>query len=569
MRFRIDASHFRNLRHHAATAGQAGNLHDQVDGRGNLAVDRKHRQIGGHQHQHLHAFDHFLGTVGVDRGEAAVVAGVHRLEHVEGFAATALADNNPVGPHPQGVANQVANRVLARALHVGQFRFQADHVLLMQPQFLGILDRNNPLLVGNEAAQHVQQRSLTSAGTAADQNVAVVDHGRPQESRRRLGDTAQLEQVVHRHPLDGELADGKARPPGGQGRNDRVDTRTIGQPRIDQRSAFVDPPPHLGHDPFDDAFGNLLRNEAAARTLDHAAPLDVNLVALHDHDFRDGGCPQQVLQGPEPKDGVFEVFLQGAQQDVLAQLGVQVNPHGPGHFGKPLLQEVNLLADIRNAVQVQLLANVLQQVVEFGFALGHQRGRHVELVGGDARQIEVPLVAGFHDELVDEQIAEREHRQLIEQRFIVLAEHFQFAAHILDVVLQQQDVVAVMDAVVLQFVEIEPLQQHLVNAQLQRSQHAAKVGFHLLGRNGGLHLGLERQRVRPDTQLDARRKLGFLAAQQFAVAHQAAIQPHVLDRQLPIAPANDGMPPGDQRAAQDNVVFGVAADGDFRRLGFE
>jgi len=45
----------------------------------------------------------------VDCGERAVVAGVHRLEHVERFAAAALADDDTVGAHTQGVADEVAD----------------------------------------------------------------------------------------------------------------------------------------------------------------------------------------------------------------------------------------------------------------------------------------------------------------------------------------------------------------------------------------------------------------------------------------------------------------------------
>ena len=50
------------------------------------------------------------GRVGVDRGQRAVVAGVHRLQHVQRLGAAALADDDPVGPHAQGVAHQVADR---------------------------------------------------------------------------------------------------------------------------------------------------------------------------------------------------------------------------------------------------------------------------------------------------------------------------------------------------------------------------------------------------------------------------------------------------------------------------
>src|SRR6476661_1326962 len=47
------------------------------------------------------AGDGVARRVGVNRREGAVVAGVHGLEHVEGFAAADLADHNAVRPHTQ------------------------------------------------------------------------------------------------------------------------------------------------------------------------------------------------------------------------------------------------------------------------------------------------------------------------------------------------------------------------------------------------------------------------------------------------------------------------------------
>ena len=41
--------------------------------------------------------------VGVDGGERTFVAGVHGLQHVEGFFAADLADHDAVGAHTQAV----------------------------------------------------------------------------------------------------------------------------------------------------------------------------------------------------------------------------------------------------------------------------------------------------------------------------------------------------------------------------------------------------------------------------------------------------------------------------------
>ena len=122
-------------------------LHDHVDRRRDLVADRARRQVeAGHQRQRLEAAEASRGAVGVDRGERAVVAGVHGLEHVERLAAAALADDDAVGPHTQGVAHEVADRDRALAFDVRRARLERDHVILRQLQLGGVLDRDDALV---------------------------------------------------------------------------------------------------------------------------------------------------------------------------------------------------------------------------------------------------------------------------------------------------------------------------------------------------------------------------------------------------------------------------------------
>jgi len=60
------------------------------------------------------------------------VAGIHGLEHVEGFAATALADDNAIGAHAQGVLQQVANRNLAAPFDARGTGLKAHDMVLGQ-----------------------------------------------------------------------------------------------------------------------------------------------------------------------------------------------------------------------------------------------------------------------------------------------------------------------------------------------------------------------------------------------------------------------------------------------------
>ena len=56
-----------------------------------------------------------------------------------------LADDDPIGPHPQGVLHQPPDRDLAAALEVRRARLEPEHVRLAEPQLGGVLDRDHAL----------------------------------------------------------------------------------------------------------------------------------------------------------------------------------------------------------------------------------------------------------------------------------------------------------------------------------------------------------------------------------------------------------------------------------------
>ena len=75
------------------------------------------------------------------------MAGVHGLKHVQRLGSAALADDDAVRPHAQGVAHQVALRDLAEPFEVGRPRLQPDDVRLLQLQFGRVLDGDQALVV--------------------------------------------------------------------------------------------------------------------------------------------------------------------------------------------------------------------------------------------------------------------------------------------------------------------------------------------------------------------------------------------------------------------------------------
>ena len=175
----LHALHLGDVGDAAGAVAQAGEVHDEVEGRGHLLADGPHRQVeAGHQGHGLDAGQRVARGVGVDGGDRAVVAGVHGLEHVEGLAGAALADHDAVGAHTQGVADQVADGDLTLALDVRRAGLEGQHVLLVELELLGVLDGDDALVVGDERRQHVERRRLTGAGTAGDHDVeAALDAG--------------------------------------------------------------------------------------------------------------------------------------------------------------------------------------------------------------------------------------------------------------------------------------------------------------------------------------------------------------------------------------------------------
>ena len=107
----------------------------------------------------------------MDRGQRALVAGVHRLEHVQGLGAADLADDDAVGTHAQGVPDELAD---ADPRWPSMFAGRDSSGITWSRSWLGrVLDRDDPLVPWHEGRERVQRRRLTDAGTAGDEDVQL------------------------------------------------------------------------------------------------------------------------------------------------------------------------------------------------------------------------------------------------------------------------------------------------------------------------------------------------------------------------------------------------------------
>ena len=237
----IDADDFGHLHDPPAAVAHPLQLHDQVDGRGDLPVDELHRQVGGHLHQHFQPQHDVAGAVGVDGRQRAVVARVHGLQHVQGLGAAAFAHHDAVRPHAQGVADQVADGIGPLAFDVGHFRLESHRRALCSAAARRCL--RSVTMRSLSGMKSLRQLSRVVLPVPVPPEIKMLrrsSDGGPEELRRRRGDRLQPHQVLDDQLAGRELADRQARAGIRQRRNDRVDPATVSQAGIDQRAALVD-----------------------------------------------------------------------------------------------------------------------------------------------------------------------------------------------------------------------------------------------------------------------------------------------------------------------------------------
>ena len=135
------------------------------------------------------------------------------------------------------------------------------------------------------------------------------------------------DQVLGLQPLLREPANREQRAVHGERRDDRVDARAVGEPRVDHRRAVVHAPAHRAHDAVDDPHQVLVVLERGGHLLEHAAALHVHLLVGVHQDVVDRRVAQQRLERPEAEDLVEDVaedLLALGHRERLVLLGEQL-----------------------------------------------------------------------------------------------------------------------------------------------------------------------------------------------------------------------------------------------------
>src|SRR4029453_7808823 len=122
-----------------------------------------------------------------------------------------LANNDPVRAHTEGVPEQLPDSDFALALRVWWPALKPDHVLLLDLQFRGVLNSDDPIVVRNEGRQDIQQRSFAGSGTAGNNNVQFRFDTGVQQFGDFRGQRAEIDQVSDGQGHFAEFADCQGR----------------------------------------------------------------------------------------------------------------------------------------------------------------------------------------------------------------------------------------------------------------------------------------------------------------------------------------------------------------------
>ena len=249
------------------------------------------------------------------------MAGVHGLQHVEGFLAATLAEDHAVRPHTQRVLDQIALADFALALDVGRPRLHASDVRLLQLQFRRVLDGEQAFLFGDEGGQRIEHGRLAGAGAAGDDQRHARLHGGGEQFGHLRPQRAHFDQLVQVERLLGKFADRHQRSVDGDRPHRDVDARAVEQARVAHRMRFIDPAADRGDDLVDDAQKMRLVLEAHARRLQHALPFDVDAFVPVDENVVDGRVLEQRLERTEAGH-----LVENFRDEVVELLGVERQP---------------------------------------------------------------------------------------------------------------------------------------------------------------------------------------------------------------------------------------------------
>ena len=239
---------------------------------------------------------------------------VERLERVERLLRQPdLAHDQAVGPHPEGVRDEVADVEqagvgLARREVVRVERLETEAVRVLERELGSVLDDADPLGLVEQVRHRAQERGLAGACLARDKDVRARTHEAGDDLCHRGIEPALFDPApavpparvqVQAQPI--ELADREIRP--ADRRDDGVHARSVGHPRIDHRVGDRELAAGEGGDALGDLDDLARGTEGHRCLLEAAGPLDEDVVRAVHEDVAYERVVDQRLQGTQAAHG--------------------------------------------------------------------------------------------------------------------------------------------------------------------------------------------------------------------------------------------------------------------------
>jgi hypothetical protein len=289
------AGHGDDLVHPAPAVAVQADLDHQVDaGRHGGDDEPAAHVLPGQQRQRAHLGHRLPGRIRV-QGAHPGQPGVERQQEVQRLGLPHLADDQPVGAHPQRLLDQPAQRYLAGALQARLAALHPDRVPQADLQLEHLFAGHHPLPRRDRGDQAVQQRGLAGLGAPGDEDVQPGLDRRGEEGGGLRGDRAQADQVVQPGRPGHVLSDVHRPVRPGDVRDDDVQPGPVGECGVDERAAQVHPAAGGLEHPLDQVT-DLDGGQDRGRELVQAAPGDEHLARLVDPDLLDRGVVEVGLQ---------------------------------------------------------------------------------------------------------------------------------------------------------------------------------------------------------------------------------------------------------------------------------
>ena len=258
----------------------------------------------GHRHHRVEAVQRVARAVGVDGRQAAVVAGVHGLQHVERLVAADLADDDAVRPHAQRVDRRAARCRTAPLPSMFGGRVSSRTTC----RCCSSSSAASSIVTMRSVSEMKPDRTLSSVVLPAPVPPETMMFSRQATAALRKSSIgcvseSRVDQVLRRRAGRSEIAGSTATGPSSASGGMMALTREpSAQPRVDHRARFVDAPADRADDPLDDPHAGA-RSSLKTTSTGSSRPfaLDVDLVEAVDQDVRDRRDPRSsASSGPRP-----------------------------------------------------------------------------------------------------------------------------------------------------------------------------------------------------------------------------------------------------------------------------